>query len=535
MTEKEVVLLDVDVSGAEIVTEGLFETFSMLKALIKDIGKSIAKAFVPLQKSIEKMIEKISVMTDALRTTTTEIKNMVALFAETQIADQWAEEMTDAFNSVCSTIGTIAGVAGTLLTAGVSASTVGIVAVVMAAVAAIIAAIVAIVKHWDEICSAFNVFFTQTLPQLWSQFVEWISGIASKVAEVFSNVMSAIGGFFVNCWNAIVSVFSGIGQWIQDNVIQPIIDYFTPAVEWLSTLFDSIRQTVADVFYNISVIISGCWDVLMAVWGVVAEWFDVNVIQPVADFFVGLWTGISTWAVNAWNDIVSVFTGIANWFYQNIIQPVSGFFSGLWNSFSDAAVQAWEAVKAVFSKVTGFFKDVFTKAWSTVVNVFSTAGEIFTNIKDGILSAFKNIVNGIIKGLNSAICVPFNGINAALGAIRDINILGLTPFSGLRTISVPQIPYLAQGAVLPANRPFLAVVGDQRHGTNVEAPLETIQEAVAVVIDDYVSAMMAGFEALLAEQRATRQAVESIHIGDDALYKAVQRRSRVMSIARGGL
>ena len=44
------------------------------------------------------------------------------------------------------------------------------------------------------------------------------------------------------------------------------------------------------------------------------------------------------------------------------------------------------------------------------------------------------------------------------------------------------IPKLAQGAVLPANKPFLAMVGDQKHGTNVEAPLATIQEALANVL-----------------------------------------------------
>ena len=40
-----------------------------------------------------------------------------------------------------------------------------------------------------------------------------------------------------------------------------------------------------------------------------------------------------------------------------------------------------------------------------------------------------------------------------------------------------EIPKLATGAVLPANREFLAVLGDQKHGTNVEAPLDTIRQA----------------------------------------------------------
>ena len=129
--------------------------------------------------------------------------------------------------------------------------------------------------------------------------------------------------------------------------------------------------------------------------------------------------------------------------------------------------------------------------------------------------------------------IPFNGINSALNVVRNINILGLTPFTNIRTINVPQIPYLAKGAVLPANRPFLAVVGDQRHGTNVEAPLATIQEAVALVMDDHIAAMMAGFQALLNEQRATRQTIEGIQIGDTVIGQAVDRYRSKMAIVHG--
>lgn len=41
-----------------------------------------------------------------------------------------------------------------------------------------------------------------------------------------------------------------------------------------------------------------------------------------------------------------------------------------------------------------------------------------------------------------------------------------------------EIPALASGAVIPPNRKFLAVLGDQKSGTNVEAPLSTIKQAV---------------------------------------------------------
>ena len=87
--------------------------------------------------------------------------------------------------------------------------------------------------------------------------------------------------------------------------------------------------------------------------------------------------------------------------------------------------------------------------------------------------------------------------------------------------------------MLPANRPFLAVVGDQRHGTNVEAPLATIQEAVSAVMGDHISAMMAGFEALLQEQQATRRTIEGIEIGDTVIGQAVQRYNSRLAVMNG--
>ena len=377
-----------------------------------------------------------------------------------------------------------------------------------------------------------------------------------SISAWFSEVFAVIGQWFADLWQGIVDIWGVCAEWFNTTVIQPIagffsglwegistaastcwnaiVEFFSPAIDWFSELFGSVSQTLADIFYNIGVIANGCWEIITAVWGIVSEWFDTNIIQPVAGFFTDLWTSISNWAIGAWENIKSVFSTIGNWINTNIIQPVSNFFSGLWNGFLEKARAAWEGVKTVFGKVASFFSDTFKKAWAGIVKVFSVAGEIFNDIKDGILTAFKSIVNGIIKGLNSAIAVPFNGINWALNKIKNIEIVGITPFSGLKTISVPQIPYLAQGAVLPPNKPFMAVVGDQKHGTNVEAPLSTIQQAVALVMQDNISAMMSGFEALLRENQELREVVENIRVGDDTIYDAWDRVRVRRAVMTGG-
>ena len=88
----------------------------------------------------------------------------------------------------------------------------------------------------------------------------------------------------------------------------------------------------------------------------------------------------------------------------------------------------------------------------------------------------------------------------------------------MSTVSAPQIPYLAQGAVLPANKPFLAVVGDQRSGTNIEAPLETIRQAVELTLADRLEGMMAGFNAVTARQEQILDAIyESARTGHEVV------------------
>lgn len=348
--------------------------------------------------------------------------------------------------------------------------------------------------------------------QNWETIVAWCG-----------NACATVGQFFVNLWNGIVSVWNTVAEWFNTWVIAPVVNFFTglwngistaasncwnaivtfftPAVEWFSQLFGSIWQTISDIFYNIGVIASGCWEVIKAVWGIVSEWFNENIITPVATFFSNLWSSISTWAINAWESIKSVFSTIGNWINVNIIQPVSNFFTGLWNGFVDKARAAWEGVKNVFSKVASFFKDTFQKAWQGIVKVFSIAGEIFVDIKDGVVSAFKFVVNGIIKGINKVVSVPFNGINSALNWIKGIEIVGLKPFDGLRTISVPQIPLLAEGGFPATGQMFIArEAGPEMVGTIGNKSAVVNNEQIIAGISEGVADANSEQNALLREQ-----------------------------------
>lgn len=118
--------------------------------------------------------------------------------------------------------------------------------------------------------------------------------------------------------------------------------------------------------------------------------------------------------------------------------------------------------------ITGVFTGDWTKAW------------------EGIKKVFKGIWNGIVMILESAVNLIIKGVNWLIGKLnsllensllaKGLDLIGVE-FHGIPQIPPVKIPRLATGAVIPSNREFLAVLGDQKSGTNIEAPLDTMVQA----------------------------------------------------------
>lgn len=193
------------------------------------------------------------------------------------------------------------------------------------------------------------------------------------------------------------------------------------------------------------------------------------VLEGIADILTG----------NVWEGIKKVGRGLLD-----LMNPIGGLqdaFKSLWEKVASGAVAAWDGIKSAFKSVPEWFQSKFRDAWQKVKDVFSTGGRIWSGIKEGIESTFRTVVNAIIRGMNTIIAVPFNRINFMLNMIRNASFLGISPFQnlwGVNPLPVPQIPMLARGAVIPANRQFLAVLGDQRNGNNLEAPESLLRQIV---------------------------------------------------------
>lgn len=299
---------------------------------------------------------------------------------------------------------------------------------IVAAIAALIAIIAVCVKYWDEIKAAAASAWDWVVEK-WQAAANWFD----------TTVIQPIVGFFTGLWESIKNAFSAAWEWIKS----------TPIFQFYEALFTSIWNTVKSVIDVIVQLASGAWEIIKAVWSVVSGWFSANITQPIANFFTTMWNGVKDAANSAWSVL------------------------------KDGASKAWGAIKSIFGSVASFFGDIFGSAWQRVKDVFSTGGAIFSGITEGITAMFKRVVNAIIGGVNRVVAIPFNKINSLLSTIRNTSVLGIAPFRGIGSISVPQIPLLAAGGIL--TQPTLNIAGEA--GPEAVIPIDKLQSYISSAID----------------------------------------------------
>ena len=184
---------------------------------------------------------------------------------------------------------------------------------------------------------------------------------------------------------------------------------------------------------------SRAWDGIKAVWATVANWFSVNIIEPIKNFFSNLWSGIMT-----------TFANVKTYFQQK---------------FSEA----WAAIKGVFAPVGSFFSGI----WETIRSKFSTIG---TKVGETMGNAFKTVVNKIISFAERTINGFIRAINRAISLINNIPGVSISPLSELN------VPKLAQGGWVAANNPQLAIVGDNTREGEIVSPESKIREQVELAL-----------------------------------------------------
>ena len=307
------------------------------------------------------------------------------------------------------------------------------------------------------------------LKLLWENIlVPLINWIIANVVPVLAKIADMIGTKVINIVKTLIKVIGDIVD-VLSGVIDFIVGVYTG--DW-EKAWNGVEGIAEGAWNLIKDIILGVWETIKSetqgaldiVKGVIELVF--NAIKSIV---FTAWDYVKTCTTNALSALkTTVSTGF---------NAIKSKISKTWNSVKTKTARIWDSISTVLfgklEKIKAAIVDKFTSARDTVVSVF-----------EGIKDTIKSTLNSVIEIVNGAI----GTVNSAIGGIESAFSFGPwkvpTPF-GSKTIGfsahfprVPTVPYLAKGAVIPPRSEFLAVLGDQKQGNNIETPEALLRKIV---------------------------------------------------------
>ena len=410
-----------------------------------------------------------------------------------------AWQFSKVLTGIDSLIGMISGGSGLLAALGKLAEMLGTGGVVGLAIGAAVAAGVWLYQNWD------------TIKAKATELKDWLAGRFTAIAAVLKEDWEIMRKAAAEKWELIKTKTHSIWNGLQTFVT----GLWNGLVTKVTTTFENIRKTIADkwdlvktkaesTWNNIKTTLTGKWN---SIKSGAAEKFE-TIKTTIADAWSTIksntetkWSNIKDKATNAFKKIKesaedkfakvksiigdawsAIKTGVTETFTGD--DGVIANFKGFLGDMLESVTNIFTGDDGIISKFTGFLGDLV----EGVKNIASDISEAFELAFSGVVDIIKAPINVIIGFINSMIENVVTAINDIVGKINNVGFdlpdwLG----GGGWHPNLPyiteyfQIPELAKGAVIPPRAPFLAMLGDQKSGTNVEAPLETIKQAVAEV------------------------------------------------------
>lgn len=191
-----------------------------------------------------------------------------------------------------------------------------------------------------------------------------------------------------------------------------------------------------------------------------------------------------------------------------------------WDFILDKLKGAWNSIK---------------KWWNTkIAPALNAVKEFFVGIFNGIWNEIRTVINTILGGIEGMANGVIKGINFAISAINKLSfdvpdwvpaIGGKSVGFNLKTLNEVKIPRLAQGAVIPPNREFMAVLGDQKSGRNIEAPESLLRQIMGEEFGESMGELLDRVEELIGAVRGIK--LSPVMVADGRIMaEAVERANR---------
>lgn len=330
---------------------------------------------------------------------------------------------------------------------------------------------------WDILMSLASTFSTAIFPTL--------AGYGEELMKTFSVVFDTLKGLFDRVWQEGISPFltqlaerwDDIWQSVKaawDKHGQPIFEGIRTAVQKVGDFLVKTWETL----------IKPVWDHFMQV----TDQLWQEHLKPLWDKILDFIGNLVENALIIFNEVIMpIVNKIADYLYpviETVMNSIIDVISTVYEVVSNIVSSIIDIADGLVKFITGAFTDDMDKA-------FEGLNQMFKGLVNGIISLLEGFCNLGVSALNSLLKIMASVVNAIVDAINSISIdvPDWVPFFGGKSIGFNldrvspklfeevKIPRLATGTVIPPNKEFLAVLGDQKQGTNIEAPLETIKQA----------------------------------------------------------
>ena len=324
------------------------------------------------------------------------------------------------------------------------------------------------------ILDAYNEYVAPILDAWGQKFDEVLNGQVGDAIDQLLNVLGKLIDLLTVLWNEVLVP-------LIDWIISTIIPALAPIVEWIGTTLLDLAGAVAQMAAGVLEALGGIIDFLIGVFtGDLDKAFEG--LKEIADGFKK--------SLNAIFDFVreSILDPLSKWIdriFKTDWTKAFGIIGDYMNGWAQNIKNLMDAVKQIFNGVVEFVNGVLSGNWQRAWNGIK---EIFAGIWNAMASVMKAPINTIISFMNAVLRAAERMQNGFASAMNHMNIDlpgWLEDLTGYSSIgfnipywNAPTIPYLAKGAVIPPNKEFMAVLGDQKSGNNIEAPEALIRKIV---------------------------------------------------------
>lgn len=344
--------------------------------------------------------------------------------------------------------------------------------------------------------------FISNLLRAWSSGLDWsnllgmLLGAAALVAGLalaFGKVGAAIGLIITGIVEMVAGIHDAdVNGWNLKNTLLTIAGLISSGLG-ISLLTKSW----------IPLIIAGILSVVLAITVATGHGKELieslkTVVLGFKDFFVGLFEGDLIAAISGLKTAFDGLKGVAYAVLDSFRDMTNNLLSLLEYVCGKIGLDISGIIQIAKNYVTNLFAilkdavsgnvDAFVRVWQGIIEFISgTFSQDWEMAWTGIKDILAGVLNGIITLFENATNLCRNNINNILDLMQELTSFKLPDWLGgfeFKGINIPRLdkiklPRLATGAVIPPNREFLAVLGDQKQGTNIEAPAAAIEAAVA--------------------------------------------------------